>query len=149
MWGRGRAFHMYSSLKVTASSNWVTVRREANRLPLLPVPQGGLHWFLVIQGQELVEEDQVSSQRGARLYSHLLESNRRFLFLNFFLRGCHFPCQPNFPNSLTESRETGPSLLPALALLSVSVRLLSSVYPPPRIIFYPLQKPSRKHPRGQ
>lgn len=52
MWGRGHAFHTYSSLKVKLSSNWITVRREAN-----PVPQGGLHWFLAIQGQELVEED--------------------------------------------------------------------------------------------
>lgn len=39
------------------SSNWIIVRREASGLPLLPVPQGGLHWFLAIQGQELVEEE--------------------------------------------------------------------------------------------
>lgn len=39
----------------------------------------------------------MSRQTGGRLYSHLLESNRRFLSLNFFLRDATSLANPTSP----------------------------------------------------
>lgn len=38
--GGGADFDTYSLYKVKISSNWIIVRREADRLSLLPIPQG-------------------------------------------------------------------------------------------------------------
>lgn len=91
----------------------------------------------------------MSSQRGGRFYSHLLESNRRFLSLNFFLRDATSLANPT---SAALSRSPAERGQVSCQLWLFSLRLHGCFLQPtphPPIILYPLQKLSRKHPRGQ